>query len=328
MTSRSRALRCDTLAPDLQGLALTEIDVPPPGPKQILLRVRAAALNFPDVLMTEGKYQYKPPMPFIPGTEGAGEVIACGAEVSTCKPGDHLAFHRRSGAIAEQVLLDEADVAPMPRGFSYAQAAGWHVGAITAYTGLVIRGQLQPGETALIHGASGGMGIPAVQLAAHLGAQVIATGTSDEKLEVVKAAGAHHVLNLRHGFREQVKALTSGHGADVIYDPVGGDVFDESVRCINWGGRLVIIGFAGGRIPTVPVNMPLIKGFSVVGCRAGEEVRRNPVRGAQTLRTLKQLADDGLFKPHVGATYSLDQSIDALRSLIERRHAGKVVVLL
>ena len=321
-----RALCCRSLGPALQGVAVGTVALPALGPQDVHIRVRSAALNFPDLLMTEGKYQYKPDLPFVMGTEGAGEVLACGQEVAPFKPGDRVSFHVRSGAIAEQVVVNVAHVTASPQGFNDDDAAAYHVGAITAYVALVVRGNLQPGETLLVHGASGGMGMAAVQLGAHLGATVIATGTSDTKLAAVQVAGAHHVLNLKNGFREQVKALTANEGADVIYDPVGGDVFDESVRCIRWGGRLLVIGFAGGRIPSIGANMPLIKGFSVVGVRAGEEVRRQPVLGSTYLRKVQALADAGVFKPHIGAIFGLGQSLEALKSLSQRQFAGKVVI--
>lgn len=321
-----RALRCNSLGPDLQGVQVGSVSLPALGPGGVQIRVSAAALNFPDLLMTEGKYQYKPDLPFVMGTEGAGEVVACGGQVVQFKPGDRVSFSVRSGAMAEQVVVDASHVMAAPSPFNDDEAAAYHVGAITAYVALAVRGNLQPGETLLVHGASGGMGIPAVQLGVHLGATVIATGTSDAKLAIVKAAGAHHVLNLKNGFREQVKALTNGNGADVIYDPVGGDVFDESVRCIHWGGRLLVIGFAGGRIPSIGANMPLIKGFSVVGVRAGEEIRRQPVLGPTYLRKVQGLANVGLFKPHIGAAFALDQSLDALKALSQRQFAGKLVI--
>ena len=319
-------LRCDFLGPNLEGVAVHEIDLPDTRPTQVLIRVRSAALNFPDLLMTEGKYQYKPPLPFVMGTEGAGEVVACGSLVTGLKPGQRVSFSTRSGTISEYVVLEQGQVASAPDGFNDDEAAAYHVGAITAYTALVVRGGLPAGETALIHGASGGMGIPAVQLGAYLGAKVIATGTSDDKLRIVKAAGAHHVINLQGGFREQVKDLTEGQGADLIYDPVGGDVFDESLRCIAWGGRLMVVGFASGRIPSVSANIPLIKGFSVMGVRAGEERRRRPAQGEASLREILRLANLGVFKPHIGATFPLAHAVDALRALAERKFAGKVVV--
>lgn len=325
-TDAVRALVCRSLGPDLQGVAVGGVALNAPGPQEVHIRVRSAALNFPDLLMTEGRYQYKPDLPFVLGTEGAGEVLACGRDVAQFKQGDRVSFSVRCGAIAEQVVVDAAHVTGSPQEFNDDQAAAYHVGAITAYVALVVRGNLQPGETLLVHGASGGMGFAAVQLGVHLGANVIATGTSDTKLGVVTAAGAHHVLNLKNGFREQVKTLTAGEGADVIYDPVGGDVFDESVRCIRWGGRLLVIGFAGGRIASIAANMPLIKGFSVVGVRAGEEVRHQPVLGPTYLRKVLALANAGVFKPHIGAVFTLDQSLEALKSLSRRQFAGKVVI--
>jgi NADPH:quinone reductase len=323
-----QALRCDFLGPKLEGVAVREIDLGSAGPTQVLIRVRSAALNFPDLLMTEGKYQYKPALPFVMGTEGAGEVVSCGSLVNDLKPGARVSFSTRSGTISEYVVLERGQVAPAPDGFSDDEAAAYHVGAITAYTALVVRGRLQAGETILIHGASGGMGIPAVQLGAHLGAKVIATGTSDDKLKIVKAVGAHHVINLKDGFREQVKELTEGQGADLVYDPVGGDVFDESLRCIAWGGRLMVVGFASGRIPSVSANIPLIKGFSVMGVRAGEERRRRPAQGEASLREVLRLANLGVLKPYIGATFPLAHAVDALRALAERKFAGKVVIRL
>ena len=191
---------------------------------------------------------------------------------------------------------------------------------------LVCRGNLQPGETLLVHGATGGVGLAAVDIGKLLGATVIATSASSEKLKVVKSRGADHVLNLTGGFREQVKELTGGGGADVIYDPVGGDVFDESVRCIAWNGRLLIIGFAGGRIPSLPVNMPLIKGFSVIGVRAGEYGRRDPAAGRANIEAIMRLAADGKIRPHICARFPLERAVDALRMLQNREAIGKVVI--
>mgnify|MGYP001026374437 CR=1 FL=1 len=334
MNETCRALVCDRLTDDRSGVALRDWPVRPAGPGEVRIRVRAAALNFPDLLMTAGRYQYKPPVPFVSGMEAAGEIEQIGDGVEGLRIGQHVYFGARSGAIAERVVLPAEQARPAPTGWDHAEAAAWRVGALTAYVSLTRRGQLQAGETLLVHGASGGVGIPAVQLGKHLGATVIATGTSDEKLRAVTAAGADHVINVRGGegrepgFKDAVKALTGGAGADVIYDPVGGDVFDESLRCIAWDGRLLVVGFASGRIPSVNVNLPLIKGFSVIGVRAGEYGRRNPAKGAENMAAIQQLAEQGLFKPHIGASFDLDHALDAMRCLADRKVAGKVVITL
>ena len=325
-TPTYRALVCSRLSNDLSGLTLEDLPVRAPGPGQVRARVRAASLNFPDLLMTQGGYQFKPELPFVPGLEGAGEVIEVGAGVEELKPGDAIMLHSKTGCLAQEMVLPASSARRMPQGLDFAQAAGFQAGAITAYVSLVRRANLQAGETLLVHGASGGVGMAAVQLGRHLGATVIATGSYESKLEVVRANGAHHTLELRHGFREQVKALTGGHGADVIFDPVGGDVFDESLRCIAWGGRLLVIGFVSGRIPTVPANIVLIKGISVLGVRAGEYGRRDPPKGAENIRAIDRLAGEGVFRPHIGARLRLDQAIDGLRMLAERRVVGKVVI--
>ena len=321
-----RALVCTRLTPDLSGLSVEDLPVRAPGPGQVRARVRAASLNFPDLLMTQGGYQFKPEVPFVPGIEGAGEVIETGPGVEGLKPGDRIMLHSKTGCFAQEMVLPASSTRAIPPGLDFAQAAGFKAAAVTAYVALVRRANLQPGETLLVHGASGGVGMAAVQLGRHLGATVIATGGSQEKLDVVQANGAHHTLVLANGFREQVKALTGGRGADVIFDAVGGDVFDESLRCISWGGRLLVIGFVSGRIPTVPANIVLIKGISVVGVRAGEYGRRDPPKGEENLRAIDRLAAEGVFRPHICARLRLDEAIDGLRMLAERRVVGKVVI--
>ena len=208
----------------------------------------------------------------------------------------------------------------------FVKAAAYPAAYLTAYVALAVRGHLKAGETLLVHGSSGGVGLAAVEVGKLLGATVIATSASDEKLKTVKARGADHVLNVSAGFKDRVKELTNGRGADVIYDPVGGDVFDESVRCIAWNGRLLVIGFTSGRIPTVPVNMPLIKGFSVVGVRAGEYGRRDPEAGRKNIETIDQWAADGKIDPHVCATFPLENAVDAMKLLQTRQAVGKVVI--
>ena len=221
-------------------------------------------------------------------------------------------------------------ISPKPETYSFEEAAAFKTAYLTAYVGLIRRGQLQRGETLLVHGASGGVGMAAVQLGKLYGANVIATGTSDKKLEVVKSWGADEVINIYENdevsFKDKVKDLTGGKGADVIYDPVGGEVFDQSIRCINWGGRLLIIGFAGGTIPTLPVNYPLIKGFSVVGVRAGEFGRRDPLLGRENIDIINSLAEDNKIRPHICKIFDFIDSKKALEFLENRELIGKVVI--
>ena len=298
------------LSDDIGVLRMDEVALPPPGPGQLRLDLKACSVNFPDILMVQGKYQFKPELPFAPGMEGAGVVAETGEGVTMFKRGDRVMAGLRTGGFAQAANVSEAACHKIPGTLDFAEAAAY----------------LQPGETLLVHGATGGVGLAAVDIGKLLGATVIATSASSEKLKVVKSRGADHVLNLTGGFREQVKELTGGGGADVIYDPVGGDVFDESVRCIAWNGRLLIIGFAGGRIPSLPVNMPLIKGFSVIGVRAGEYGRRDPAAGRANIEAIMRLAADGKIRPHICARFPLERAVDALRMLQNREAIGKVVI--
>jgi NADPH2:quinone reductase len=323
----SRALIVRALSDDLSTLKLEERVLPPPGKGEVRVRLRAASVNFPDILMVQGKYQLKPDLPFSPGMEGAGDVVAVGDGVTRVKAGDKVVFGSRFGCYAEEIVVPEVAVRALPHGFDYAKGAAYPAAYLTAYVGLVRRGTLQAGETLLVHGAAGGVGLAAVDLGRLLGATVIATASSDEKRAFLKSYGADHVLP-SSGFREAVKDLTQGRGADVIYDPVGGDVFDESVRCIAFDGRLLVIGFTSGRIPTVSVNMPLIKGFSVVGVRAGEYGRQFPAKGVENIRTIDAWAAEGKIRPHVCATFPLERALDAMAMLQNRKVIGKVVLSL
>ena len=325
----NRAWTCVRLSEDLSGLQLADWPLPQPGPEDVRVRVHAAALNFPDLLMTQGKYQHKPALPFVAGMECAGVVDAVGREVQRWRPGDRVCFGGHGGAFTEALVAHESKLHPVPEGLDFAEGAAYGVTAITAWVALVRRGALQRGETLLVHGASGGTGLAAVQLGRHLGATVIATGSSLHKLQAARAAGADHLLPLREGaagLADEVKQLTGGCGADVVFDPVGGDLFDASVHCIAWGGRLLVIGFAGGRIATLPSNLALIKGFSVVGVRAGEYGRRDPQRGEENRRAIEALAAQGLFRPSIGARFGFEQAREAYRTLAERRVAGKIVL--
>lgn len=330
MDNSRRALVCRALTDDLSGLAMESLPMPEPARGEILVRMRAAAVNFPDLLMTQGRYQFRPELPYVPGIEGSGEVALPGrdaaADPGAPRAGDRVLVHARTGAFAEYACYPAAEVRPLPVELDFAHGAAFQSAAVTAYVALVRRAALQPGETLLVHGATGGVGMATVQLGRHLGARVIATGTSQDKLERLRSLEGVEVLNLAGGLREQVLAMTDGHGADVIFDPVGGDVFDASLRCIAWGGRLLVVGFASGRIPQVPANLPLIKGFSIVGVRAGEYSRRDPMRGAQNLKEVDRLANERVFRPHLCARYPLEQAIDAMREVAERRVFGKVVI--
>jgi len=321
-----KAWRVHRLSQDLSGLSFDDVDLPEPEPDQVRLRLRATSLNFPDLLMTRGEYQLKPDLPFIPGMEGAGEVVSVGADVSHVAVGDRVVAGLRLGGFAEQVNAPASGVRKLPDTLSFAQGAAYPVAYLTAYVGLVCRGHLQAGETLLVHGAAGGVGLAAVDLGRHLGATVIATASTREKLDFLKNYGADHVLDSTRGFREQVKELTAGAGADVIYDPVGGDVFDESTRCIAWNGRILIIGFSAGRIPAISVNMPLIKGYSIVGVRAGEYGRRDPRKGAENIAQIDSLASQGKLHPHICAQYPLPRALDALASMRDRRVIGKIIL--
>jgi NADPH2:quinone reductase len=321
-----RALQCNALTNDLSGLRVVELNATPPGPGQVAVAMRAMALNFPDLLMTRGGYQHKPDLPYVVGMEGAGVITEVGEGVTAWKAGDKVCFSNLVGAIAQRNLVPASALEPVPEGWDWSSAAGWRVGAVTAHAALVVRGQLKAGETVLVHGATGGMGAAAVQLGAHLGARVIATGTRPDWLELLKPMGAAHCLSSRGAFQDEVKALTQGAGADLIYDPVGGDVFDKSTKCIAFGGRLMVVGFAAGRIPTLAANHVLIKTYSVIGVRAGEWMRKRPHEAPAIRAEINALAAQGVFKPLIGATYAFDQALDALRSLEARQAPGKIVI--
>jgi NADPH:quinone reductase len=321
-----QALRVETLAENFGGCAVRTLPMPQPGPDEILLRIRAASLGFPDLLMTRGGYQHKPDLPFTPGGDVAGEVAATGEGVTHLKPGDRAVTGGLGGGFAEYGLYKASQVRPIPAHLGFAEAASVGSAYLTAYVSLVRRANIQPGEWLLVHGAAGGVGLAAVDLGKHLGARVIAAASSDEKLDAIgKAYAPECLINSSNGFREQVKEITGG-GADVIYDPVGGDVFDESVRCIAFDGRLLVVGFASGRIPQIGVNMPLIKGFSVVGVRAGEYGRKFPERGRENMEAVWKLVSDGAVRPHVHAVYSLERWRDAFAEMEQRRVVGRVII--
>ncbi len=320
-----KALVCRAYGGDLSSLVLEDVALSPLAASDVRIRVRAASVNFPDLLMTDGKYQFKPEPPYIVGGEFAGDVTAVGSAVTLFKAGDRVLGGGLTGAFAEEVQRPELQLRKVPDGADYAMAAALTAAYLTAYVALVRRAEIKAGEWLLVHGAAGGVGLAAVDLGRHLGAHVIATASSEEKRAFLKSYGADHVL-ASAGFRETVKELTGGGGADVIYDPVGGDVFDESVRCIAFDGRLLVVGFTSGRIPSVSVNMPLIKGFSVVGVRAGEYGRKFPEKGRENIAAIDRLLAEKKIRPHIGARFPLDRAIEAMRTLKDRTIIGKAII--
>jgi NADPH:quinone reductase len=310
-----------------EDLVLEDVPAPIPGPGEVLVDVHAAALNFPDVLMIQGKYQSQPPFPFSPAGEIAGVVAAAGAGVTEFAMGDRVFGGTGFGGMAEQVAVKARALRPIPDGMSFAEASGISTTYGTSYYALKQRAAIQPGETLLVLGAGGGVGLAAVELGKAMGARIIAAASSAEKLEAARQAGADELIDYSDGeLKEKVKALTGGKGADVIYDPVGGELFDQCMRCINWYGRILVIGFAAGEIPRVPINLILLKSCQLVGVFFGAWSARAPDEAAANFQEILELYRQGRIKPLIGARYPLAQYADALRCLMERRAIGKVVV--
>lgn len=317
-----KALVVSALSTDLSGTALVDVPEPVHTSGKVLVRVKAAALNFPDLLMTKGEYQLKPSLPFSPGMEIAGNVIAGDGFA----PGDAVVAGTRLGGFAEVVAVDAAAVRRKPAHLSFGEAAGVGAAYLTAYVALVRLAKVEPGEWVLVHGATGGVGLAAVDLATALGARVIATSRSAEKLKVLEREYGVDAVLPASEFREQVKALTGG-GANVIFDPVGGDLFDESVRAIAFGGRLCVVGFTSGRIATVSTNMPLIKGFSVIGVRAGEYGRQFPDKGRENQAAIWRMAGEGSIRPRVHAEYALADWRSAFEAMRRSDMVGKIILV-
>jgi NADPH:quinone reductase len=323
-----RAVVCDRLG-DPSVLKIQDVPIPEIGPADVLIKVGAASVNFPDVLMLTADYQHKPELPFVPGMEGAGTISAIGAEVKNWKAGDRVIFGVRPGAFAEYVRVPASgNLMRLPAGWSDAEGSAFRVGATTAYHSLVHRAALKPSEVLLVHGASGGVGMAAVQLGKHLGAQVIATGSNDARLAVVREQGADLVVNLATAdFVSIVKGRTDGRGADVIYDPVGGEVLEKSMRAAAYGARLLIVGFTSGGPTRIMSNHVLIKGLSILGVRAGETARRSGSAFARDYAVeLPRLAGLGVMRPHISHRFPMERAADAFRALIDRQVVGKAVI--
>ena len=321
-----KAIVCRELgAPSV--LRLEELPEPKMGAGQARVKINAAGLNFPDILTVEGVYQHKPALPFIAGFETAGEVIEVAPDVSNVAPGNRVMMSVRPGGFAEQAVADASLLIPTPEPFDDVTAAAFRVAYFTAYHGLFQRGGLQPGEWVLVNGATGGVGLAAVELAKLHGAKIIGMGGDDGKLEVVSSYGADHVINYQRGeFRKEVKEITGGKGVNLVYDPVGGDIFDQSLRCMAWHGRLVSLGFTSGRIPELPLNYALIKGLTIMGCRAGEARRNDPEAGERELTEILALANAGKLHPYVSHTLPFEKAMDGMHLLMDRKVIGKLVL--
>ena len=321
-----KAYVCKEFGP-VESHKVEEIADPRAEAGQVVVDVKAAGVSFPDVLIVQGKYQFQPPFPFSPGGEIAGIISEVGEGVVDWKIGDRVIAMTGNGGIAEKVVAFEMTLMPLPETMDFKDGAAFPLNYGTTYHALKQRGQLQAGETLLVTGAGGGVGTTAIEIGKAMGARVIAAASTDEKLEIAKNLGADEVINYSDGeLKEKVKALTDGLGADVIYDPIGGDIFMQCMRCINWKGRVLVIGFASGPIPEVPTNLALLKGCSIVGVFWGRFTGAEPEENSQNFDELFALHAEGKLKPQITKSYSLDDAAEAISSLENRKATGKVVI--
>ena len=321
-----KAVICKAHGPP-ESLVVEEIPSPVPGKGQAVVSVKAAGVNFPDTLIIQNRYQYKPPLPFSPGAEMAGVVKAVGEGVSTVVPGQSVFGLGVWGAFAEEVVIDAAALTALPDGMSFDVAASFSLTYCTSYHALVDRGGLQRDESLLVLGAAGGVGLAAVEIGKTRGARVIAAASSDDKLAVCRAHGADDTINYAlENLRERIAALTGGRGVDVVYDPVGGTFSDSALRDMAWGGRYLVVGFAAGEIPRIPLNLPLLKGCSIVGVFWGRLVDEDPASRARVISELLRLHGEGKIHPRVSARYPFERAADALNAVLHRTVTGKVVL--
>ena len=321
-----KAVVCRELGPP-ERLHLENFAPTPLRNGQVRVAIHAAGINFPDILMAAGEYQLKPELPFTPGMEAAGEISEIGDGVAGVAPGNRVIVKLRHGGYADEAVVSPAQLTPLPSNFDYAEGATFLAAHGTAYHALIDRGQVRAGEVLLVHGAGGGVGLAAVEMGKMLGATVIAAASSEAKLAVAKEKGADHLLlYAREPFRGAVKRITEGRGADVVFDPVGGDILENSLRCIAWGARVLVIGFTGG-IGLARTNLLLIKGASVLGVRAGEAARRNPTLGEVRIKNLMQWAEAGKIRPHISHRLLLENYAQAMRLVIDRKARGRVALM-
>ena len=321
-----KAVLCKQFGPP-DSLAIEEVPSPRAGPGEVVISVKAASLNFPDVLIIQNKYQFKPPLPFSPGSELAGVVKEAGAGVAGVRAGDRVMAFTTYGAFAEEVKTEASRVLPIPSSMDFTQAAAFLLTYATTDHALRDRAALAAGQTLLVLGAAGGVGLAAIDIGKALGARVIAAASSEEKLALCRQHGADATINYAaEDLRERLKALTEGRGPDVIYDPVGGPYSEPAFRSIAWRGRHLVVGFAAGEIPRLPLNLALLKGASVVGVFWGDFARREPARFAESVRQLARWHAEGKLKPHVDQTLPLEKAREALNLMASRQVKGKLVL--
>ncbi|MEQ9146013.1 MAG: NADPH:quinone oxidoreductase family protein [Parvibaculaceae bacterium] len=329
-----KAVLCKEYGPP-ESLVVEELPSPEPGEGQVLIEVHAASVNFPDVLIIENKYQFKPPLPFSPGGEVAGRVAKVGSGVKNLKEGDRVIGSCGWGGFAEEIVLEEVRCTPIPDEMDYNTASAFLMTYGTSHYALRRRAEIKPGENLLVLGAAGGVGLAAVELGKAMGARVIAAASTEDKLQVCRDHGADETILYPAGemnreeqkaFSEQIKAATGGQGADVVYDPVGGSYSEPAIRATNWEGRFLVIGFAAGPIPKIPLNLALLKSCQIVGVFWGAYTGRDPKGHQENLAELMQMYKDGKLKPHISATYPLEKAADALNDMGARKVKGKVVL--
>jgi len=321
-----KAIICEKLGLP-EDLVLKELETPMPKAGEVRMRVHACGLNFPDTLIIQGKYQFKPPLPFSPCSDTAGVLTAIGERVTSVKVGDEILAFTPWGGLSQEMILKEDQLFPKLKEMSFPVAASFMMTYATSYHALKDRANLQTGEPLLVLGASGGVGITAIELGKLMGATVIAAASTDEKLALCTSKGADYVINYNtENLKDRVKALTGGKGADVIYAPVGGDYSEAALRATAWNGRFLVVGFAAGDIPRIPLNLPLLKGCAIVGVFAGAFMMREKKKSYENSRQLFQWFKEGSIKPYLHATYPLEEAPKAFREIMDRKAMGKIVI--